>query len=134
MSRVKSVTAYKMAKRICDREDNVYGEKIVKGILDMYMDECRKALLSGEKVQISKVCTIKPEVRTHLSYNLPACNKDGGNPPYTKLAISRTNLMHDAMNRLLIKNIENGIYGLENLPFDEQQINILKKSGYIPKE
>lgn len=136
MARVKgtkAISAYKMAKRISDRKDNVYDKRIIENILNMYMDECRKALLSGERVQITKVGTIIPEVKTRLFYNLPICNKDGGNPPYTKLRIRRNNLLGDIMNRLLIKNIENGIYGLEKLPFSTQQMDTLKKSGYIPE-
>ena len=40
--------------------------------------------------------------------------------------------MREAMNnRILIQNIKKGIYGLEKLPFDPKQINILKNSGYI---
>ncbi len=137
MARVKgtkALSAYKMAKRISDRKDNVYDKRIIENILNMYMDECRKALLSGERVQITKVGTIIPEVKTRLFYNLPICNKDGGNPPHTKLRIRRNNLLGDIMNRLLIKNIENGIYGLDKLPFSRQQMDILKKSGYIPED
>ncbi len=135
MARVKgtkALSAYKMAKRISDRKDNVYDKRIIENILNMYMDECRKALLSGERVQITKVGTIIPEVKVHEgNFNLPICNKDGGNPPYTKLRIRRNNLLGDIMNRLLIKNIENGIYGLDKLPFSKQQMDILKKSSYI---
>lgn len=138
MARVKgtkALSAYKMAKRISDRKDNVYDKRIIENILNMYMDECRKALLSGERVQITKVGTIIPEVKVHEgNFNLPICNKDGGNPPYTKLRIRRNNLLGDIMNRLLIKNIENGIYGLDKLPFSRQQMDILKKSGYVPED
>jgi len=138
MARVKgtkALSSYKMAKRISDRKDNVYDKRIIENILNMYMDECRKALLSGERVQITKVGTIIPEVKVHEgNFNLPICNKDGGNPPYTKLRIRRNNLLGDIMNRLLIKNIESGIYGLDKLSFSRQQMDILKKSGYIPAD
>lgn len=128
MARVKALSAYKMAKRICDRKDNVYDKRIIENILNMYMNECRKALLSGERVQISKVGTIIPELKTRLFYDLSICNKDDGNPPYTRLRIRRNNLLGNVMNRLLIKNIENGIYGLEKLPFSRQQMDILRKA------
>ncbi len=138
MARVKgtkALSAYKMAKRISDRKDNVYDKRIIENILNMYMDECRKALLSGERVQITKVGTIIPEVKVHEgNFNLPICNKDGGNPPYTKLRIRRNNLLGDIMNRLLIKNIESSIYGLDKLPFSRQQMDILKRSGYVPED
>lgn len=41
----------------------------------MYMEECQKALLRGDRVQISEVGTIIPEVKTCESFNLPQCNK-----------------------------------------------------------
>lgn len=140
MARVKALSAFKMAKRICDREDNIYNKKlinrqVVTDILLMYMDECRKALVEGERIEISKVGTIIPEVKVHEgNFNLPMCNKDGGNPPYTKLKITRNNLLSNTMNRNLLENIENGIYGLEKLPFSKQQMDTLKKSGYIPAD
>ena len=132
MARIRGLTANQMAKRICDRKDNVYDKKIIENILNMYMDECRKALLSGERVQISKVGTIIPELKVHEgNFNLSICNKDGGNTPYTKLKITRNNLLSETMNKNLLRNIENGIYGLVKLPFSRQQMDILKKSGYI---
>lgn len=140
MARVKALSAYKMAKRIYDREDNVYDKKIVTrqlitNILLMYMDECRKALAEGERIEISKVGTIIPEVKVHIgNFNLPMCNKDSGNPPYTKLKIRRNNIFGNVMNEILKKNIKDGIYGLEKLPFSKQQLSILKDSGYIPED
>ena len=135
MARIRGLTANQMAKRICDRKDNVYDKKIIENILNMYMDECRKALLSGERVQISKVGTIIPELKVHEgNFNLSICNKDGGNPPYTKLRIRRNNVLGNAMNKILVENMENGIYGLDKLPFSRQQMDILKKSGFIPED
>ncbi len=140
MARIRGLTANQIAKRIYNREDNVYDKKVITkqlitSILLMYMDECRKALVEGERIEISKVGSIIPEVKVHEgNFNLPMCNKDGGNPPYTKLRIRRNNLLVDVMNNALIKNIENGIYGLDKLPFSRQQMDILKKSGYIPED
>lgn len=140
MARVKALSAYKMAKRIFNREDNVYDKKVITkqlitNILLMYMDECRKALTEGERIEISKVGSIIPEVKVHEgNFNLPMCNKDGGNPPYTKLKITRNNLLNETMNKNLLGNIENGIYGLDKLPFSKQQMDILKKSGYISQD
>ncbi len=140
MARIRGLTANQIAKRIYNREDNVYDKKVITkqlitSILLMYMDECRKALVEGERIEISKVGSIIPEVKVHEgNFNLPMCNKDGGNPPYTKLRIRRNNLLVDVMNNALIKNIENGIYGLDKLQFSRQQMDILKKSGYAPKD
>ena len=109
--------------------------RLITDILLMYMDECRKALAEGERIEISKVGSIIPEVKVHIgNFNLPMCNKEGGNPPSTKLKITRNNSLMDLMNRTLLKNIENGIYGLEKLQFSKQQMDILKNSGYIPEE
>ena len=140
MARIRGLTANQIAKRIYNREDNVYDKKVITkqlitSVLLMYMDECRKALAEGERIEISKVGSIIPEVKVHEgNFNLPMCNKDGGNPPYTKLKITRNNLLGETMNRNLLRNIENGIYGLDKLPFSKQQMDILKKSGYIPKD
>ena len=136
----KALSAHKMAKRIYDREDNFYDKKkvtkrLIADILLMYMDECRKALIEGERIELAKVGSIIPEVKVHIgSFNLPLCNKEGGNPPYTKLRIRCNSLLKDAMNKALAKNIENGIYGLAEMPFSKQQMDILKKNGYIPED
>lgn len=133
--RIKALTSNQMANRVCEREDNIYDKRVIANILNMYMDECYKALMEGERVQISRVGTVIPEVKVREgNFNLPRCNKEGGNPPYTKLRMSRNVHLGEEMNRLLIKNIKNGIWGLLKLPFSKQQMNTLKKSGYIPAD
>ena len=140
MARIRGLTANQIAKRIYNREDNVYDKKVITkqlitSILLMYMDECKKALEEGERIEISKVGSIIPEVKVHEgNFNLPMCNKDSGNPPYTKLRIRRNNLFGETMNKILLRNIESGVCGLDKLPFSRQQMNILKKSGYIPAD
>lgn len=135
MKNTQGLQNSKMAGRILAREDNLYKKEVVKNVLDMYAEEIQKALLNGERVLISGVGTIIPEVRTHRNCFLPTCdNNNHENAPYTKIRMSRTNALYEKMNQTLLKNIENGILGLEKLPFDIQQINILKNSGYIPDE
>lgn len=137
MAKVKgttALTASKMAKRISDRKDNIYDKRIIENILNMYMDEIRIAMMNGERVQISKVGTIIPEVKARLHFTLPGCNKEDGNPPYTKIRMSRNHSIKENMDRKLLQNIENGIYGLAKTPFSKQQFNILKNSGYIPED
>ena len=129
-----ALSAGKMAARIYNREDNIYKQSMIKEILDMYAKEIYNAMMNGERVQISKVGTIFPEIKTRLSYGLPLCNKEGGNPPYTMLRISRNRAIKANMNRQLLQNIENGIYGLAKTPFSKQQMDILKNSGYIPED
>lgn len=134
MTKNQGLTTNMMANRILERKDNVYKKEIIYNVLVMYADEIYKALLKGERVQISGVGTIIPEVKTHESFNLPCCNKIEGNPPYTTMRMSRTNTLHDKMNETLLENIENGIYGLEKLPFSKQQITYLKNGGFIPED
>lgn len=66
MAKVKAWSAYEMAKRIYNREDNVYNKKVITKIFLMYIDECRKALAEGERIEIAKVGSIIPEVKVHL--------------------------------------------------------------------
>lgn len=134
MAYKNGLSAGKMAARIYNREDNIYKQSIIKEILDMYAQEICKALMNGERVQISKVGTIFPEVKARLYYGLPGCDKEGGNPPYTNIRISRNHAIKENMNRQLLQNIDNGIYGLAKTPFSKQQLGILKKSGYIPED
>lgn len=137
MPRVKgttALTASKMAKRISNRKDNIYDKRIIENILNMYMDEIRTAIINGERVQISKVGTIIPELKVRLHYGLPGCDKEGGNPPYTKIRMSRNHSIKENMDRKLLQNIENNIYGLAKTPFTRQQFSILKKGGYIPED
>lgn len=129
------LSPHKMAGRIAERADNkIYKKEFVYDILKMYMEECQKALLRGERVQISGVGTIIPEVKTCESFNLPKCNKEEGNPPYTRIRMSRNNILGEKMNETLLENIKNGIYGLEKLPFSKQQMTYLRNGGFIPKD
>lgn len=134
MAYKNGLSAGKMAARIYNREDNIYKQGMIKEILDMYAQEVYKALMNGERVQISKVGTVFPEVKVRLSYGLPGYDKEGGNPPYTNIRISRNRAIKTNMNNHLMQNIGNGIYGLAKTPFSKQQFNILKNSGFIPKD
>ena len=134
MSRNNGLTICKAAKRIHDREDNLYSKKVINTVLTMYMEECKKELLKGKSVQLTGIGTIIPEIKTRKHFNLPLCNREDDNLPYTKVKMKRNYSLIQEMNRILQKNIENGILGLENLPFEKQQIAILRKNGLIPDE
>ncbi len=135
MSSKNGLQVNKMAGRIINRKDNIYDKKVVVNILNAYMDECCKALIRGERIQLSGVGTIIPEVRTHRSCYLPYCNNDEHeNSPYTRIRMTRTNSLREDMDKTLLNNIENGVYGLEKLPFDIQQIGNLKANGFIYEE
>lgn len=132
MSTIKGLSIGQMTGRILRRRANIYDKKTVKDVLKMYMDECRKALIKGERVQITGVGTIIPEVKTHMgNYQMSIHNKDDEKSPYTKIKISRNMKLRNDMLEALLSNIENGIYGLEKLPFNAQQIYNLKANGFI---
>lgn len=130
------LSANQMAGRILRREDNIYKKDIIYDVLKMYMDECRKAVLNGERVALTKLGTITPRLRTHVgSYNLQNCNTCEGNPPpYVEVKLSKCTDFRRQLNDKLLKNIENGEIGLGNLSFDARQMTILKNSGFIPEE
>ena len=137
MVKKSTLNENKMAARIREREDNpIYRHKMIKEILHMYSDEIRKAVLNGERVQITGVGTIISEVKVHKgSYNMPVCNKTEGNPPlYGRIKISDNWTMREAMNRKIKQNIKNGIYGLKNLLFTKPDFEFLKETGHIPED
>lgn len=132
----QGLAANKMAARILNREDNKYKKELIYDVLKMYMDECRKAVLNGERVQITGVGTIIPKLRTHKgTFNMPICNRCEGNPPpYVEVKLSRNDSFRKELSEKLLKNLDNGIIGLGKLSFDVQQINILKNSGFIKED
>ena len=95
MAYKNALSAGKMAARIYNREDNIYEQSIIKEILGMYANEIYKAMLDGERVQISKLGTITPEVKTREAFNLPSCNREGGNPLFTKIRMSRNHAIKE---------------------------------------
>lgn len=125
----------KMTSRVAKRKDNIYHQKIISAILNMYLDECRKALLKGERVQLKGIGTLIPEIKTHKHYFNPrTCDSVDEYLPCTKVRVWRSRTLINEMNKTLLKNIQNGIFGLEELPFSKQQITILKDGGIIPDE
>ena len=110
MSTKKALTMRQIASRIYDREDNIYSEKIIYEILTKCMDECKKALLKGERVQLKGIGTLIPEVRTHKQYFNPRTYDNIDEYlPYTKVRVWRNRTLIDEMNQTLVKNIQNGI-------------------------
>lgn len=49
------LSANKMSARILKREDNKYKKEVIYDVLKMYMDECRKAVLDGERVKLKEL-------------------------------------------------------------------------------
>lgn len=133
-TKATTLKAPSMSKRILDREDNIYRMETIRKVIDMYMEECRKALIKGERIQIKGVGTIIPEVKVRKTYGLSFCNKPEGNPPYTALRLYRNNYLKYDMDGQLRKNVKDEIYGLEAVPFAPQQMRLLKKTGYVPED
>lgn len=132
MSNKSALQESAMASRIYYRKDNTYSKKVIKDILKMYSDEIRGAMINGERVQISRVGTIIPEVKTHRSCYLPTCNNLlHENAPYTRIRMTRTLSIGEAMDEKLMNNMDNGILGLEKTRFDSQQLTNLRNAGYI---
>lgn len=130
-----NLSLYQMACRIAKRSDNkIYKKEFVYDIIKLFADEIQEAILEGNGVRIDGVGTIKPDVKVRETYSLSFCNKPEGNPPYTAFKMTRTQKFKDRMNKKLLENIENGIYGLENLPFTKSQMRILKNTGIIPED
>ena len=135
MSYENSVTPHQMVLRILKREDNLYKKEYIEAILNLYMDECKKALLKGERVLLSGVGTIIPEVKTHRSCYLPNCdNATHENSPYVKLRMRQTNQFKTTIDKQIRDNLKNGIYGLENQTFSKSQLENLKNGGFIPED
>ncbi len=131
MAAKKALTVNQMAIRILERDDNDRKQTVIRDIINMYMDECRKALINGERIQLSGIGTIIPDVKVHDGeYHIPELNKEI-NPPYTTLRISRNNTLKFDMNRKLESNVKKGILGLEELKLTEEQLQVLKDRGYI---
>lgn len=134
MKNNRGLSTKTMTKRICEREDNTYKETIIYDVLRMFADECQNALLNGERVGIAGVGTIIPNVKTRECFTLPCCNNTEGNPPYTNVRMTRTYSLKQKMDRKLLNNLKEGIYGLEKLPFSEQQMTYLKNGGFISED
>lgn len=130
-----AVTPCQMAARIAERANNrIFKKQYIYEILQMYMEECQNALPRGERVLIAGVGTIISEVKITEKFILPVCNKDGENPPFTYMRMTRNSHFLEKMNQTLMKKIENGIYGLEQIPFTEEQMDYLKEKGFVPKD
>ena len=62
-------------------------------------------MIRGERVQLSGIGTLIPEVKTRMTFNLPICNKEDGNPPYTRLRMTRIDQLGAQMNQKLTENV-----------------------------
>lgn len=132
--RNNGVTTKQFAERILNREDNPYKKEYIMGILALYHDELNKALKSGEKINLSKVGTLTPEVHTPKSCNLFGDDKREY-LPYMSIKFIRNRKLIETMNARFRKNIEDGFAGLsEHCICTTQQRNTLIKKGFLEGE
>ena len=79
-----------MTDRVYNRIDNeMFRWSYIRKILQAYHEELQKALLRGERVLIPGVGTLIPEIKLKEKFNMPCCNKEGGNLPYTDIKLTR---------------------------------------------
>lgn len=131
----QGLTINTMTDRVYNRIDNeMFKWSYIRKILQAYLEEIQNALLRGEWVQIPGVGTLVPEINTKDKFNLPSCNKEGGNLPYMDIRLTRSVKFRASMTRRLLDNIKNGIYGLEKLPLKEEQLDYLKEKGFAPAD
>lgn len=137
-NRTHGITIQQMASRILRREDNVYFKHdCILDILNMYFDECVKALNNGEKVNFSRLGTLTPTVHTPLSYNIKSLNDDENNPakPFTGIKYTRNQTLKRCMNVTFNNNIKNGYAGLgDKCVCTPMQIGILKQHGLLEND
>lgn len=131
-----------VTKRIVKREDNVYKEEIIQSILDMYFEECIKALENGEKIYLGKVGnaigTLMPKVHVPFTCNtpyacpLPTYEGEISKKPATNIVFRKSRKVQDKMNENFRNNIKNGIPGLsEHCMCTKQQIGTLIDKGLL---
>lgn len=139
---LEALTVNDMSNRILEREEfsndndvvkKNFKREMIRSVLNAYMEEMRLAFLDGERVYMPIIGTLIPEVCVPEGsyYNLPNCQKKDVAPPYTNLRFSRNHNLQNDMNRQLRENVAEGIWGLEYLPFTDEQLDALTESGYI---
>lgn len=131
-----------ITKRIAERGDNVYKADMIQNVLDMYFDECFKALENGEKVYLGRVGsalgTLAPKVKVpftcSIPYHSPLPTYDGDieRKPHTNIVFQKSRKIQDKMNENFRKNIEDGVPGLgKQCMCTKQQIGTLIDKGLL---
>lgn len=131
-----------IAKRITKRTDNVYNIETIQNVIDMYIEECTKALGDGEKVYLGKVGnaigTLIPKVQVpvtcNTAYSCPLPTHDGEivRKPHTNIVFRKSRKIHDNMDKNFSNNIKNGIPGLgKHCMCTKQQIGTLIDKGLL---
>ena len=132
--RVYGLTTKQIAERIMQREDNIYRMEVIRDILDRYSEECMKALIDGEKLNLSGIGTLTPKIHAPITMNI-FDDEDEKRIPYVTVNYRRNTKLKDRMNSRYRKNIENGFAGLSDKCIcTTQQKNTLIEKGVMKGE
>lgn len=132
--RVYGLTTKQIAERIMQREDNIYRIEVIRDILDRYSEECMKALIDGEKLNLSGIGTLTPKIHAPITMNI-FDDRDEKRIPYVTVNYRRNTKLKDRMNSRYRKNISNGFAGLsDKCVCTTQQRNVLIEKGVMEGE
>ena len=126
------LTVKQLAERIMKREDNLYyRQEFIRDVIYMFCNECVKALENGEKINLTGLGTLTPNIHAPVTMNI-FDEGDEKRVPYVTVNYRRSTKLKDSMNRKYRKNIENGFPGLsEHCICTIQQRNTLIRKGLL---
>ena len=103
-------------------------------ILELYHEEIYKALLDGEKINLSKIGTLTPKLHAPISNNLYPDNEDKCQP-YVSIDYVQNRKLKNAASDRFRRNIQDGFDGLsEHCICTTQQRNTLIRKGFLEGE
>ena len=126
------LTVKQLAERIMQREDNLYyRQEFIRDVIYMFCNECVKALENGEKINLTGLGTLTPNIHAPVTMNI-FDEGDEKRVPYVTVNYHRSPKLKDSMNRKYRKNIKNGFPGLsEHCVCTTQQRNTLIRKGLL---
>lgn len=103
------LTKEKIVNRIMKSEANIYYKKdAISEIIGLYIEELKKELMDGGKVNIPGIGVITTKIRQPAGINnLPNCeNPNGENMPQAYLHFRINNKLRQNLNRRLMSNLK----------------------------
>lgn len=127
-------TVKSLAERVWKREDNPFKKEYIMKILKLYHEEIYKALLDGEKINLSKIGTLTPKLHAPISNNLYPDDEDKCQP-YVSIDYVQNRKLKNAASDRFRRNIQDGFDGLsEHCICTTQQRNTLIRKGFLEGE
>lgn len=85
-----------------------YRKEVLSDVIDLYTKELVKALMDGEKINITGIGTITPKVRQHYGKcHLPnRKNPYGDHMPYIRLYFVQNNRFREKINKKFLRNLK----------------------------